>query len=215
MEIELFNPIFHFLAVWGTSAATGQCNGAIRIWDLDAGTSKAILDGHKKGVRSAAVDAAGQVLVSASEDKTVRVWNIGLQRCLRMLDGNMDVRCVALSEGKIFGGVSSVVRRGVVQTPAVHVWDLQTLELEGTLWHQDKPAGSQTKLDRIIVDKDMVWADCDGGRSVLVWGRTNSSSIKVKALIENLLLLAMVYEMFLYVPTRLVPVSKKVKVSEL
>lgn len=106
-----------------------------------------------------------------------------------MLDGDMDVRSVALSGGKIFGGLSSVARRGAVQTPAVHVWDLQTLELEGTLWHQDKPIGSRVDIDQLFVDGDEVWAHCYSAGHILVWGWTptarwtNRTSMKVIGLV--------------------------------
>ena len=159
------------LAVWGTSAATGHYDYAIRVWDLDSGACQATLSGHTKLICSSAVHSDGQLLVSASKDRTLRVWKIKTATCLRKLDVDMDVRCVAVSEGKIFGGLSSVVRRGDVQTPAVFVWDLHTLEQEGTLWMQDRPVGSQVNLNEISVDQGEVWA-CSNG-TMLVWGWTN------------------------------------------
>ena len=177
--IQFQQKLYRLLAVWGTSAAAGHYDNTIRVWDLDSGACQATLSGHTQLVCSLAVHADGRVLASASNDRTLRVWEVETESCLRKLDVDMDVRCVAVSEGKIFGGLSSVVRRGAAQTPAVHVWDLHTLEQEGTLWMQDRPVGSKVELKRIIVDGSEVWAHMtdDVGGTVLVWGWTTSKML--------------------------------------
>lgn len=62
-------------------------------------TSEKIISlGHTGGINSVAVSHDDRLLFSASDDQTVRVWEVESGRCLRTLEGHTDfVRSVALS----------------------------------------------------------------------------------------------------------------------
>ncbi|MGH9938119.1 MAG: WD40 repeat domain-containing protein [Blastocatellia bacterium] len=47
-----------------------------------------MLKGHSDGVRCVAVTADGRRVVSGSDDKTVRVWEVESGRCLATLEGH-------------------------------------------------------------------------------------------------------------------------------
>ncbi|KAJ8041693.1 Ribosome biogenesis protein bop1 [Holothuria leucospilota] len=51
--------------------------------------------GHTSYVRSISVDPTGQWLASGSDDKTVRFWEVATGRCLRTLEVEGPVQCVA------------------------------------------------------------------------------------------------------------------------
>ncbi|XP_017867167.1 PREDICTED: ribosome biogenesis protein BOP1 homolog isoform X1 [Drosophila arizonae] len=51
--------------------------------------------GHTDLVRSVSVEPKGEYLVSGSDDKTVKIWEIATGRCIRTIETNDVVRCVA------------------------------------------------------------------------------------------------------------------------
>ena len=67
---------------------------ANRVWVVANRT----LAGHSSAVNSVAVSADGQLIVSGSWDRTVKLWAAGSGECLRTLAGhNSDVHSVAVS----------------------------------------------------------------------------------------------------------------------
>jgi WD40 repeat protein len=87
----------------GRRTALGLSDGVVRIWDLKrrwiftrfSGHELACLSGHEGVVQSVAFDESGRNLASASWDGTMRVWDVASGACLRVIEGNGDVRAVA------------------------------------------------------------------------------------------------------------------------
>ena len=69
---------------------------------------KKSLTGHKGWVRSLTVSPDGKVLVSASDDQTIKFWDLSTGRNFRTLKGHTGgVRCVAFSpDGKRLASAS-------------------------------------------------------------------------------------------------------------
>jgi WD40 repeat protein len=57
----------------------------IKLWDLDRGKNIATLQGHTSSIRSVAFDPEGRMLVSSSEDGTIRLWDSSTGECLKIL----------------------------------------------------------------------------------------------------------------------------------
>ncbi|WP_435367797.1 WD40 repeat domain-containing protein, partial [Staphylococcus aureus] len=64
------------------------------------------LYGHTNWVRSVAFDKDGRIIISASDDKTIRVWNSSTGASLQTLSGHIDsVQCINfLGDGRIVSG---------------------------------------------------------------------------------------------------------------
>jgi WD40 repeat protein len=59
----------------GRTVATASLDGAARLWDVQAGTLRRSLEGHRFGVAAVAFVDGGARLVTASPDGTARVWD--------------------------------------------------------------------------------------------------------------------------------------------
>jgi WD40 repeat protein len=94
------------------------------------------LSGHSGSVWSVAVSSNGQTLVSGSEDKTIKVWNLATGQLSRTLSGHSDtVRAIALSsDGRILASGSG--------DTTIKLWNMQTGELLRTLEGHSGPVWS-------------------------------------------------------------------------
>ena len=59
----------------------------VRLWDPRAGSKVAKLRGHTDNVRALALSHDGTKALSGSSDGTVKLWDVGLQRCVQVKPG--------------------------------------------------------------------------------------------------------------------------------
>jgi len=57
----------------------GLDDGVIRVWNVEKTLPSRVLTGHEGSVRGVSLSADGKWLVSASADRSVRLWNLGSQ----------------------------------------------------------------------------------------------------------------------------------------
>ena len=93
------------------------------MWDATTGACLwvSVLEGHSGYVRSASYSADGTRIVSASEDSTVRVWDVTTGACISVLEGHSgDVTSASYSAD----GTRIVSASG---DETVRVWDATTI----------------------------------------------------------------------------------------
>ena len=71
----------------GHTLVSGCSQNIVRVWDPRAGEKQMKLKGHTGIVRSATVDPTGRLCLTASSDHTLRLWDLGQQRCVQTLAG--------------------------------------------------------------------------------------------------------------------------------
>ncbi|KAF3903391.1 Beta-TrCP [Dactylellina cionopaga] len=125
--------------------ATGSQDRTIKVWSTETGETLGICKGHKRGVWSVRFgpnhvtastigkDGSGRLLLSASGDKTVRLWNLADYSCLKTLEGHAGIVLKAMW----FNNGLQVVSAG--GEGLVKVWETRTGECVTTLdGHEDK-----------------------------------------------------------------------------
>ncbi len=101
-----------------TIAVNGGPN-VLHIWDIASGRERfASTDAHENRVNSVAVTHDGKRLITASADRTVRLWNNVTGSQIKVLKHADEVSSISLSRD----GRSLLV--GMDFRPVIHVWDL-------------------------------------------------------------------------------------------
>mmetsp|Transcript_11717 Transcript_11717/g.22460 ORF Transcript_11717/g.22460 Transcript_11717/m.22460 type:complete len:443 (+) Transcript_11717:385-1713(+) len=65
---------------------SGARDRTVRLWRLASASCVAVFNAHENWVRSVILHPSGQYVISSSDDKTIRVFDIKAQRCLRTLE---------------------------------------------------------------------------------------------------------------------------------
>ncbi len=82
------SPDKKILALGGWLAGTPEKRDAVRLHDFETGEVLALLEGHDSVIEDLAFSPDGRLLASASFDNTIRLWNVGERRQVRVLEGH-------------------------------------------------------------------------------------------------------------------------------
>ncbi|XP_017415306.1 guanine nucleotide-binding protein subunit beta-like protein [Vigna angularis] len=146
----------------GQFALFGSWDGELRLWDLAAGTSVRRFVGHTKDVLSVAFSIDNRQIVSASRDRTIKLWNT-LGECKYIIqdsDAHSDwVSYVRFSPSTL---QPTIVSASWDRT--VKVWNLTNCKLRNTL------AGHSGYVNTVVVSLDGSLC-ASGGKDgvILLW----------------------------------------------
>jgi len=147
----------------GDTVLGGLKNGKIKVWDLARGSDRT-LTGHKGSVTALTVLRDGTV-VSASKDKTLKMWDVKSERCLRTLEGHSSMIWSVIAVGPFLVSGSS--------DSTVKVWNPHTGECVHTLNGHTRTVWSLVRLD----DKHVISGSKDG--SLRLWNVKTGRCLRV------------------------------------
>jgi WD40 repeat protein len=127
----------------GQTLASGGEDSSIKLWSVSSGQHLKTLQGHDNGVKSvtfscdstavATLGASGDILVSSSCDRTIKLWSVSDGNCQRTLKGHAEtVSCVAISPTvEAYGNLPMLASGSMDRT--VKLWDISLGECCRTL----------------------------------------------------------------------------------
>jgi len=143
------------LACWKDTILVSLVSGDIITFDRITGSQMAILSGHTDWVRSLAFWPDGTSLVSGSDDRTIKLWDMQTGGVVKTFYGHID--CIlSVSISADCTTIASGSRDGTI-----HLWDIQTEECYHVIRQQDwvdSVRFSPTDPHHLIsVSGDKVW----------------------------------------------------------
>jgi len=99
-------------------SSSGSGDNTIKIWTLLTGTLLCTLEGHTDWISGFSLSSDNQFLLSASDDKTVRMWSVSTGQCTKIFNGHsISVHCAHFYAND---------QRIVSTCKDVRVWDVAT-----------------------------------------------------------------------------------------
>jgi F-box/WD-40 domain protein MET30 len=149
----------------GNILASGSIDRTVKIWNF-SDKSTFCLRGHKDWVNAVRVDSASRTVFSASDDCTVRLWDLDSRRTIRVFEGHVgQVQQVTLMpadyepedvEAENEDGTSSTASSSDRGTPAPSFSSYST-------WSEDRPRPPRYMFTAALDSTIRLW-DIESGR---------------------------------------------------
>lgn len=98
-----------------------------QLWEISSQRTRALLKGHKKRVTFLGFVPHGRLLVSASWDHSIRIWNVRDGSCKNISNGNLSRSLCSVSLSLDGRFVTAVNGR-----KELSIWDIRTGQVIGT-----------------------------------------------------------------------------------
>jgi WD40 repeat protein len=140
-------------------ASASAADTTIKLWDIrtETPTLKKTLIGHSMNVQGLVFNHDGSILASASEDRTVKLWNTTTFELIETLTGHSSwVYDVSFNQdGRILASAS--------EDRTVKLWNTTTFELINTY------TGHTERVLRVMFNRDGLLASASNDRKVKLW----------------------------------------------
>jgi len=121
-----------------TQFATGSWDKTARVWDVETGVTTSVLKGHSSDVLSVAYTPSHKQLITASRDRTIRLWNLDGD-CMNIYDAGEHKDWV--TSAKVSISETPVLVSGS-RDATIKVWNFNNLNATHTIACHKKPISS-------------------------------------------------------------------------
>ncbi len=139
-----------------------SAHNIIHLWNLEAGKKQRSLSGHQNWVSALAISPNGQVLASASLDRTVKLWNLATGELIGTLYSGRATTLAFSPDGQTLATGSRLLRwaDGTLSRPGVQLWNLATQKWQDTIGEQPVTAIAFSPNGEILAEgnqKTSLW----------------------------------------------------------
>ncbi|APA15607.1 hypothetical protein sscle_15g103770 [Sclerotinia sclerotiorum 1980 UF-70] len=150
--------------------AAGGPESIVRLWDSRTGKRITKFVGHTDNVRDILINQAGDMIMTASSDQTVKVWSMTAGRCMHTLTMHNDSVWSLFSEDPSLGVFYSSDRSGLVAKT----------DIRGTLGELDDGislalAQENDGVTRVIASGEHIWT-ATSSSSINRWADVDTGS---------------------------------------
>ncbi|TGO61404.1 hypothetical protein BOTNAR_0129g00150 [Botryotinia narcissicola] len=150
--------------------AAGGPESIVRLWDSRTGKRITKFVGHTDNVRDILINEAGDMIMTASSDQTVKVWSMTAGRCMHTLTMHNDSVWSLFSEDPSLGVFYSSDRSGLVAKT----------DIRGTLGELDDGvslalAQENDGVTRVIASGEHIWT-ATSSSSINRWADVDTGS---------------------------------------
>lgn len=139
------------LSVRGSIMASGGPESIVRLWDPKSGKRITNFVGHTDNIRDILINEDGDTVMTASSDRTVKVWSVTAGRCMHTLTMHNDSVWSLFSDHPQLSIFYSSDRLGVVAKTDVR----GSLDMDEGL--SIAIAKEHDGVNKVIVAEDYVW----------------------------------------------------------